>query len=837
MSESLSNAERNVWETLTNFQVQLDATFKDNQIVQDYALLSGFLSFVDSKLTRMVNESLEVQKKIHESGRDGSVSTKTEIDDRTVPLILRLYWEKICHPIFKWFQAWKRMISPKTPGEKPRYVEFRKMNAKLTKFFKSTHKFYYSVLEQIVARYDCSGLMPSKLVEELNLKVDESPEQIKFEANGSFAVLIVMTLHNCLLYLGTTHRYKTVGEKITNRYHLQDFEKSIRYLDLACLFLPSIGEAHLQKGLIYIQTENFGSALYQFTRSALARIPSPAAQSNLATLICDRNSHLRHKFDQVIKHVSRQEIDRTKIINKEVIEFYFVILFGSHFAPASWKVDELEGISGLAALERVLYEKISTRYAKNIDLIFENLIVALGGFDLLSKCSRSDVKGADLKTLDANDSKQNRSRYLSFLFKYVSHILHVIREAWEKNFEDFHYLAMVRVVECWLKSNRVALQYAHRDDNFCKALALLLNSILKSDKYDNNCNTDSKPTRSYYFEEDVLLKEFSTVRYALSDFNDEKIFTSSDSTARLMGYVPESEKLREEEEATLRLKAVVCSGRKFLVKNACGIIWNSQRVVYEFGPQPVKRAVKRPENPRSKTRSEKSLSKNKQSSDLDTISFSNIEEQMRGNQQGSKILDWGYSGSSAPMAPSTFSTKPSSGMTETVSVRLANAASSDGSVKQSSSSTTLSSYSPSSGGKLVELAAREEGAVEGPIPAEYLERQQQKHSNTNSFLQASLPPGMPPYGFPGPGALSYNAPLVHSPVAGTPQAVPPMMYPNQVPHANSQTSMVYPAVQPMPMYQPNNWMGQPFYHQNAYMYGAQQPHHQGTHHHGAYSAN
>ncbi|QLL31873.1 hypothetical protein HG536_0C00400 [Torulaspora globosa] len=831
MSESLSSAEKNVWETLNNFQTQLEATFKDNQIVQDDALLNGFLSFVESRLTRMVKESLDVQQEICESARNNG-SLQIDIDDRTVPLILRLYWEKICHPVFKWFQAWRKTISPKEPGEKPRYVEFRKMNAKLTKFFKSVHKFYYSIMEQVVAKYDCSALMPLKLREELNMKIPESSEQSRLGSNGKFAVLVVMTLHNCLLYLGTTHRYKAVGQKINNRYQLQDFEKSIRYLDMACLFLPSMGEAHLQKGLIYVQTNNFGSAVYQFTRSALARIPSPAAESNFARIICDRKSRLRHNFDQNLKHNHHLKMDPTGFINRMIIESYFLVLFGNHFAPQSWKIDSLPGVSNLVSLERVLYEKISTCYIKNTGLIFENLIIAIGGFDLLVKRPKIGEKRLDSQAVNLKDLTQVQSNYLSFSFKFISHLLHIIREAWEKNFDDFHYLAMVRVVENWLKCNRAALQYSHRDENFCKALALLLNDILKSDKLDKSSLANSKPTRPYFFEEDVMLKEFFSVRYALSDFNDEHIFASSDSTSRLMGYVPETERLQATDEGRLRLKAIVGSGRKFFAKNSCGMVWNAEKTLYEFGQQAVKRPTKRSENTPSKIQNDKRTLNTKKSGKNETLSIAELEEQFRGTRQGTKTPDWGYSGSSAPMAPSTFNTKPSSGMTESASVRQAATISSDGSVQPSSSSTTLSSYSSRSDEKdLMDFAGEQSTDIQEPISAEYLEKQQLKHRNLESLSSTIPHVGMPLAGFQAMGAIPYRMPVMSAQTAGPaqPLAAPSILYPPPAQPAMvpAQPGVVYPRPgQPMQMYQPNTWMAQPFYQQGPYPYGAQQSQHQ-----------
>ncbi|GAV52918.1 hypothetical protein ZYGR_0AI02000 [Zygosaccharomyces rouxii] len=690
-----SEVEKNVWETINDFNEQLNATFKSNKIVQDYALLSGFLSFVHSKLSRLITEILDKQQRIFQSQEKDAGDV--EIDDKSIPLILRLYWEKIAYPIFKWFQVWRKMLLPKKPKEQPRYVEFRRMNAKLTKFFKSVHKFYYTVMETLLSRYDVSEVIPKEVLQDVcnDAKIKEGDVLLKLSANSRFTVLIVVTLNCCLLNLGSAQRYKSLGEKLSNKYSSQDFKKSFRYLDLASCILPSIGEAHLQKGMVYIQTDNLGNAIYEFTRSALSRIPSPAGLTNFATIICERDSNLRQRFDSVLKETHLQEMEGTKIINREIIEFYFLALFGAHFAPNAWlsSTDNrclLDGI-GIDHLKEVMLHRIRTRYLKNVETIFHSLVTVIGGFDLLL-IFRSGPKKVpfDIKSINLKDLDETSVSYLKFAFDFITQVFNtVIRDCWEKNLENYQYLAMVRIVECWIKSNRAVLQFSHRDEEFCRSLLQLLNDIGKSKLVKVSPSANHRPRRKYFFQEDVDLKEFSCVKYALSDFNDEDIYRNDDVPSRLLNMPPAEDKIPAEEEGKLRLNAIVAAGVKFLAKNSCGVEWNSQANMYEFHPKPKKPNM---EKIGSSTNKRPSFSPKIHLSTQapmvpKTVSVSELEEQLAertkqniGNGDAGGITNnitngnvsnssnkWGYSGSSAPMAPTSLSTKPSSTLTNTVS--------------------------------------------------------------------------------------------------------------------------------------------------------------------------
>ncbi|CDF87758.1 BN860_13784g1_1 [Zygosaccharomyces bailii CLIB 213] len=738
-----SGIEKNVSDTISAFSEQLNATFKSNKIVQDYALLNGFLSFVHSKLNRLIMEILKQQQDIYE-GKEG------EIDDKSIPLILRLYWEKIAYPIFKWFQMWRKMLLPKKSKEQPKYVEFRRMNTKLTKFFKSVHNFYYGVLETFLKEYDLSRVIPSELLQELSKEA--SQEGVKLDPSNRFTVLVVVTSNSCLLYLGAAQRYKSLSEKLSNKYSTADFKKAFRYFDLASLILPSIGEAHLQKGMIYVQTDNLGCAIYEFTRGALSRIPSPAGLTNFANIVCEKDSNLRERFDAVLKETHLQEMEGTKIINREIIEFYFLALFGAHFAPQSWLNENdkkclLEGV-GIDHLKKVMYEKISTRYLKNIETIFNSLITVIGGFDLLLILRiRSNKPAFDVKSVNLKELDNTSITYLEFAFSFITHIMNdVIRDCWQKNLTSFQYLAMVRIIECWIKSNRAVLQYSHRDEEFCKSLAQLLNNIGQSGIVEVSPSSNHRPRRTYFFQEDVDLKEFSCIKYALTDFNDERIFSMEDAPYRLLNRPPEQDKLSPEEEGKLRLDAIVCSGVKFLSKNSCGIGWNALNKVYESHPKPKKIEVNNcnMSNPVSLQPVRGPTAKIAAVPGVDQRSLDYSKQ-----EYVNEISKWGYSGSSAPMAPSSLSTKPSSSLTNTVlaqTLSMERAEYNNTYAPQSTVSSTASSVVSSAPTPNVPLVAPAYPyqMYPGAMPAATAPQPQHPFYPQYPFISAPPPPPPPP---------------------------------------------------------------------------------------------
>ncbi|CCH62611.1 hypothetical protein TBLA_0H03300 [Henningerozyma blattae CBS 6284] len=710
-TNSPSVNEKYVWETITGFQKQLHDLLKNNQLSEDFTLLNGYLTFVQSKLERLVQNSIDEQQSCYlqptsissdNNFNDNGTNNETKdasitINEKIVPLILDMLWDKIYYPIFKWFQAWKRHLSPKSSQEQPKYVEFRKMNSKFNKFFSIVHKFYYLTIELLNSKYDMSTVISNKIIKDLNLplfneskKYSKPTKLIELKQDSKFTVLVVVSFHRCVLYLGSAQRYRTMSEKLFDRFSVQDFKKAFRYLDIASLLLPSVGEPHLQKSLIYLNTNNFGCATYEFIRCSLSRIPNQSGLSMFKTMMFDKNSIIREKFDEILKSTQVYEISGSKIVNREIIEYYFLALFGCYFAPTSWtkensNFEKLYNDMNLKYLKRIYYERMSTRYIKNIQLIFKNLIILIGGYQLL-------INEQNKKITTLNDLTNQLINYLNFTFEFISNLIeNVIKPAWCKDIENWEYLAIIRIIECWIKSNKIILLFSHRNTKFCKSLGIFLNEIWKSEKLNFETFSKHRPKRNYYFEEDVILKEFSCINNVLTDFNDNEIFSTINKSDRLIGNINKEEKLTIQQENQLRLEAIVSSGYKFLNNNSYGVEWNNDKHIYEFKNCKIEinnnnitnNYIKMKSTNNNETIfSKKNNGFSKRSNGEKLIAVTELEnklQQIRNPKKSpstssapttaSSFMNrrstepWGYSGSSVPMAPESFTIRPSSALT------------------------------------------------------------------------------------------------------------------------------------------------------------------------------
>ncbi|CUS22145.1 LAQU0S04e09208g1_1 [Lachancea quebecensis] len=617
------------------YQEQLASILQAYSANQDDALLSGFLTFAHSKCNKYFDEILRSA-----GGQEHAGEPVRGAED--MQLTMDCLWKSVHYPVFKWFQLWRQHLVSVNVDQKPRYVELRKLNSKLTKFFKVIHKFYYGILEKVNSEFDLSEILPHLFLQKLNIQAKESPEKTVLRSDDQLAVSVIILVHRSLLNLGSCHRYKSMCEKFKDApQDLQYFKKSMRYFNLATLVLPSVGEPYLQEGLIYVQTKNFGLSTYSFARSALSRLPSAAGLPNFLSSVCDPNSKIFTQVMAAFHDIFKQERDG-RVVNREIIEIYFLVLFCANFAPALWSGENGKCLLSGARLQHIkeqYCQKAATRYAKNLPLILQNEILLIGGFDLL--------KAYNSANKEDKAAQKVKNSFLGFSFDLIGHFIDnvVVKEI--ENEQEWVYLAFVRVANCWLMSNKAALQFAHRDVRFCDAMMRLTNSILKSATFTETPELNHRPRRPYFFEEDVSLRDFKSVKFSLSDFNDEEVFSAGNASGALIGMV--DKRLSKKDEHRLRLEAVGVCGKRFLAKNACGI----QFVDGQF----VKSAIK--------TKAGQSWAQKvkytPQSNIKKSVSMRELESQVY-SEPGP--ASWGYSGSSVPQAPASIKARPSTSFTE-----------------------------------------------------------------------------------------------------------------------------------------------------------------------------
>ncbi|CCD24137.1 Ebs1p NDAI_0C04780 [Naumovozyma dairenensis CBS 421] len=755
VSNSINNSATNdsineVRNILSDLERQLNDIFKGNQLNEDFTILNGYLTFLHSKLIKVVVDLLEVSS----TSTDLNV---IKLNHKLISFILDQLWGRIYYPVFKWFQNWRKWIitnyfkkvqPSQNANDQTRFIEFRKMNSKLNKFAKLVNQFYSSIIQTILKKFDTSLLLPKLFYKEINeifplsLYQSSPPSPSHFSSsspsiaydNTTTDMIILMMLQKCLFYLGHCQRYKAINEKIYDNYQIDDFKKALFYFNWSNLLLPSFGgESFLQLGLIHVHTKNFGIALQYFIRASLTRISNPIAMNNFQAIISNNNSKENNKNNNnnrlyeniidIIKDTRVNEFKPTKIVNKEIIEYYFIVLFGINYNPSSWVDTKKNGTQFLKStdinlkhLEASFLEKISTRFFKNMNLILQNLITAIGGFHLLLLNEKKNSKEQNIFNIGLEELSKHQLSYLDFVFKFISHLIkNVIMISWEEKPEDFQYIAMVRLILSWLNSNRCILQYSHTNELFTITLAKLSNQIIKnkSIKLDTSKlkqNSEFVPTRTYLFEEDVIFREFASIHFNLSGFNDSKINSSPDRNIRLMGFSPEVEDTNSENNdmdiIKLKLYSIILMSKKVLDGNQYGIKWDDDGIQFDHIPivtekntlkyQGKKRGGILPNlldkkttmwkknkqrdiqvSEKKKTLNGKELIQEEDEEIVyarndninEPISVSVLETQLlQGRHSGSSTPSdkWGYSGSSVPVPPSNFNVKPSEDLTQNI---------------------------------------------------------------------------------------------------------------------------------------------------------------------------
>ncbi|SMN20886.1 similar to Saccharomyces cerevisiae YDR206W EBS1 Protein involved in inhibition of translation and nonsense-mediated decay [Maudiozyma saulgeensis] len=560
-------------EIINGFQVQLNDIFKSNQLTQDYTILKGFINFVQSKIQSVLENNF--QRALKESKTDDAV-----LDINFIPLILDSTWERIWYPIFKWFQSFRKVILRSSANKnQPSYMELRKLTSKVKKFSSSVADFYMTTILLFHKNVDTSLIIPKFLSDNLKLASKTNPTLSPVDYNSKFAALLIRSYHRCLLYLGSLHRYKALCEKFNNRYIVEDFNKSLQYFNWAILLCPSVGETYFQRGLIYMQLNNVSKLCVNNIIGCLVPLRSRSALININNLYSKSDSSLHKAVLEVLSSIHKDDLIGSKIVNREIIEYYTIVLLGYHLQKESWADKSGKSGSqtinsiGLKHLELTLYERMSTRYIKNIELIYHNVLSVIGSYHLIETLK---------KDCDKEVTKQSKKYYLKFAFSFISTVLeNVVIDGWIKNIETYQYLSISRLVLNWVQANEDVLEYANNNSFFIQHVATLLNSILDS-KYISYTDLEVKIPRTYMLEDDLILNSLAILRKSYSEFDDSVMITASDRIDRLSGHVDHSEKLDKIGESTLRMKSIIKMGSNLLLKNIHDITWDENSERYKF---------------------------------------------------------------------------------------------------------------------------------------------------------------------------------------------------------------------------------------------------------------
>lgn len=467
-------------------------------------------------------------------------------------------WDTVQYPLFDWFRHWRKSINKSCKDSNK--VERRKLVYKLTKIFKIIHKFYYKIIEVLLNQYNTAKILPAQLKSDLNLPYSTNKQQEILETSDPKLILVIQIVYRCLFYLGKAQYQIVLLETQRNRFTFNQFKRAERYFIYSSLILPSYGKPFEPISEMYFKSGDSISATYYSILGLMARVRNNNSINMLNFIINSRSENIKN-----ISHNGMEIMDFNDIFLALLKEQYFQTDYN---------------LVIINKMQRYLGQKLKILVSQEagIKIIFKIVVIIIGFFH--ETADRDGFKVSYMKLALLND-RQNS--YLNWSFDIFSLI---ICEIMDKQCTDklinYEYLGIVRIIMCWIKSNKIILQFSHRNEIFCKTLAYSVNELADFDEDGIDLYAERKPSRPYFFQEDIMLREFSCIHYVLSDFNDKTIFNSKDVVNRVMGYESKLEKLSSYSETLLRLTAIVTSIIKFLSKNNFGIKWNPKSKLYEY---------------------------------------------------------------------------------------------------------------------------------------------------------------------------------------------------------------------------------------------------------------
>lgn len=724
MSTSITNTQTNnnndqsvnkekilITNIISQLESQLGNIFKSNVMNHDFTLLNGFLTFTTSKLANFLDSNLQTIKL---RSADASDSQEIQFAFDNIMTLLTVSWEKLWNPIFRWFQQWHQSLVAVTDPKKIKYPEFRRLNSHLNKYNEVVTNIFVKIIKNFLMNFDTSEIIsyeailkPLTAIKELNPEIRkqlDSSNKIqekendttedtgeknerKLHLNSDFKILspgVLLVFHRCILYLGCTHKYKTVMMRTNPNNFLTDFKTSLQLIESAITLLPSIGETFFQRALIELQCNHIGLVVYDLLRGSLASMPNGQALNYYQSLMFNLENPLNKKLKNMIASLYMETIGNTdKLVNREIIESFPLALIGSKVNPSVWvdpnnKMNLYGNPVSLKQLEMMFFDKVATRYMKNLEMILKNLLVLFGSFHLqvIQWERTANIRNIDLVTLRKHDLS-----LLKFIFKYVGFVIEkVVLDRWDKDLDSYEYLGMIRIIVLWIQTNKFALEYSQSDPLFNQNLALLLNSIIQSRITKNVLFKDDNILikRNYIFKEEVMLRDFTCITIPkFVGIDDEDVYSGSDKIDKCYGILPKGDKPTVKSENYIRLESIVILGKQFMKFNKCGVTLNNEtgqyiipaglvqkaniktapKKIFHFDKNKPKGGIlhlgKKTKNNKNQVTS-KTLDNNEDDS---LLSFDEIEAKLRENQKR-QCAEWGYSGSSV-VAPSNINVKPS----------------------------------------------------------------------------------------------------------------------------------------------------------------------------------
>ncbi|EGW31171.1 uncharacterized protein SPAPADRAFT_52339 [Spathaspora passalidarum NRRL Y-27907] len=504
----------------------------------DLSLLIGFNTLLQSKFQSWIIADLNEYYSLMERGQSETVEFNTM-------KYLETIWNEFHYPTIKFFQhqhqalfqeiqeSFKTCQVEGTANQfKVKPVEMRKVNDNFIKFIKQVFEFCVKLLKYFTTKFS-NSFIPREFLAHFNLSVSESAAICK---DNNFQANVLYLIHRCVLSLGDICRHQTFVEltyvqpatsnkdffkfrSLANSDKTQAFfpkyRKAIQYYKYCIMLLPALNEPYNHIGMIHNLVDDKYQAIYWFLRSQFTRIPEyKLGLSNLNNVL------KKHWFITALVDVVNNNKERQFKID-DSLNIYLVCLMGYFYYPQQYK-------NGPNLVKKLSFSKIESEFFKSLSSNFSSLIqvgvreenfiltqlTVLFSFTELCKQKSDDV--------DVHD------KVVRFTFRYIEKIFDCLKQLDFEKIKLTNICIILRFILNWLKENKsMYLTFESRKQSvlgICNILNRFIEYNTDKEHMKLMLTQSNRPTRSYYFWEDVHFRDFKLIKYQFKDFKDDALF-------------------------------------------------------------------------------------------------------------------------------------------------------------------------------------------------------------------------------------------------------------------------------------------------------------------------
>ncbi|ODV68274.1 hypothetical protein HYPBUDRAFT_107682, partial [Hyphopichia burtonii NRRL Y-1933] len=442
-------------------------------------------------------------------------------------------WNDFHYPIIKFYQYqhaslfneilqdFNQYISnndKKNHKFKVKPVEMRKIYDSLNKFLKEVHNFYTNLLKKFT-QFE-NPLISNQFLSNFDIPQNEIRKTSNLDLQENLSILI----HRCLLNLGNLSRHRSFIEMSyvtpclsnSNFWKFRNlnsdsksslvkplFEKALKYYHACIHILPSFNEPYNHIGMIYNLIDDKYQAVYWFLRSNFTGSNEFKVATNNLLAILKKKTWLT---DQLLKFYNDSSKSKKNI---KRLNYLFICLICYYFLPDLYH-------NGPNIVKNFKYIKVEN------DFFNQNFVASIMPVnDIDFHLQQLIILSCFQKLIDNNSDEDVKFKFNKFVFRYIDNLLNFLTNIPLKKFKS-KILILSRYILNWIKENKLMLRILQFKHSTLEGLANLFNSLLDSIDV-------SQPIRYYLFDEDVLVKGLSIIKFNFKDFKDQHLADTKDS--------------------------------------------------------------------------------------------------------------------------------------------------------------------------------------------------------------------------------------------------------------------------------------------------------------------